>query len=475
MAYFQRLIICAFVAFLAWLPASSFAVANFNHVGVIPVSPVELWGNSAPYGTAPGAYYISYINSAHGWTGTFSGVTHNATNDTLSGVANGAAYSFQAAIQWQCSGVTAASNTQTAPTCPAACPNNAVGSGSPLVCTCSLGFAANVGASACNSTSAATAAGLAALNAAGAPLVTAAGSTPSLKACYNGVTVVGTGAAGGIKSGVSTGFEIYGPFTSDGSACDSTVTSSAAGESAASSANPGNCVGSWGSVDLGSGPHDVCVPTPPLMASPTVSGTSSSTVTGTGATANGVTTAGSTSCTGAVCTTTTTSTTVTNGVSGTPVTSTKSVDQPSFCSSNPNDPACSQNKSSFGSGGCGSPPSCSGDAIQCAIAAQTFATQCALTTAPTEIDVATAAFNDGIKKTGDQTDSITDKVNITSDNFSTSAFFGSQAGAADVSVAMPYGGSLTIPMGTLNTWLRNLGFVLRAVSFLIAVRIVGRG
>lgn len=74
-----------------------------------------------------------------------------------------------------------------------------------------------------------------------------------------------------------------------------------------------------------------------------------------------------TTCTGAgSCTTTTT--TVTHGSDGTSKTGTDSKTEPkdSFCAKNPGDPQCKEKESSIG-GSCAA-VSCTGDAIQCAIA-----------------------------------------------------------------------------------------------------------
>ena len=62
MAYFQRLIICAFVALLAWLPASSFAGSTFNSVSAVPIVPRISWGGYPTFG----AWWAAYNTSAGG-------------------------------------------------------------------------------------------------------------------------------------------------------------------------------------------------------------------------------------------------------------------------------------------------------------------------------------------------------------------------------------------------------------------------
>lgn len=118
------------------------------------------------------------------------------------------------------------------------------------------------------------------------------------------------------------------------------------------------------------------------------SGTSSSTGTVTKTNADGSTTSSTTTnaCTGAgSCTSTTTSggtgVPASGGApgSGAPLPTTsvsETQDKPTFCQSHPKDVAClaKENFASFGD--CPSPPSCSGDAILCAIAGQTYQHHC---------------------------------------------------------------------------------------------------
>lgn len=101
------------------------------------------------------------------------------------------------------------------------------------------------------------------------------------------------------------------------------------------------------------------------------------------------------SCDGTTCTTTTTTTTTETSSTGTSTTSTKTdtstkpdpsngsgtgsngqKGDTSFCQNNPNSPAC---QSSSFSGACGTAPTCTGDAVNCAIAKATFLSNCAIT------------------------------------------------------------------------------------------------
>lgn len=77
-----------------------------------------------------------------------------------------------------------------------------------------------------------------------------------------------------------------------------------------------------------------------------------------------------------------TTTTTTPAGGGTPTTTTKTdantESKDSFCSKNPNDPVCKKSLDNTASGGddCNTPPSCSGDAIQCMMVQQQWKSRC---------------------------------------------------------------------------------------------------
>lgn len=85
-----------------------------------------------------------------------------------------------------------------------------------------------------------------------------------------------------------------------------------------------------------------------------------------------------------VTTTTTTTTTNTPAGGGTPTTQTKTdantESKDSFCTKNPSDPVCKKSLDNTASGGddCNTPPSCSGDAIQCMMVQQQWKSRCDL-------------------------------------------------------------------------------------------------
>lgn len=97
------------------------------------------------------------------------------------------------------------------------------------------------------------------------------------------------------------------------------------------------------------------------------------------------TTTSSTACTNGSCTTTTTTTV---NVNGTPTTKTETAKEPQsdFCQKNPRAEQCSD-KGSF-AGSCGSAPTCSGDAVQCAQAIAAHKLQCAAVELPASVSEA---------------------------------------------------------------------------------------
>lgn len=84
-----------------------------------------------------------------------------------------------------------------------------------------------------------------------------------------------------------------------------------------------------------------------------------------------------------VTTNTTTTTTTTPAGGGTPATTTKTdgttESKDSYCQRNPNDPNCKESKGQVSGGDdCNVPPTCTGDAIQCAMVQQQYKTRCEL-------------------------------------------------------------------------------------------------
>lgn len=148
---------------------------------------------------------------------------------------------------------------------------------------------------------------------------------------------------------------------------------------------------------------------------------------------------------------------------------TETKDQASFCKENPKSPFCIE--SSFG-GGCGGPPSCTGDAIQCAMATMQHEMKCALfdqTNTPEQLAYELAKGKTG-NVTGDNPNN--EIVSLAGRLSMDNVLSGQCIGDKTVTVA---GSSVTLPFSMICQHLETLGNVLVAVSMLLAIRIVSRG
>lgn len=123
-------------------------------------------------------------------------------------------------------------------------------------------------------------------------------------------------------------------------------------------------------------------------------------------------------------------------------------------------------------GQCGAAPFCDGDAVMCAIAAATFATNCVLK----DPEQPTPLYDQAKIKTGDLTTGLATNstVNVGSGSFDQTEFLGGAAGMSDLSVTV-MGSAISIPFSTVNVWLARLGVILQAVTFILCARIVVRG
>lgn len=150
-------------------------------------------------------------------------------------------------------------------------------------------------------------------------------------------------------------------------------------------------------------------------------------------------------------------------------TTTETKDQASFCKENPKSPMCVE--STFG-GGCGGPPACTGDAIQCAIATMAHEAKCKLFE---QTSAESALYDEAKLRTGNQTGDLpgNETISLTGRISTVDALGGSATGLQDLTVTV-WGSTVNLPFSMLNDYLAALGNVLVAVSFLIAVRIVGR-
>ena len=129
-------------------------------------------------------------------------------------------------------------------------------------------------------------------------------------------------------------------------------------------------------------------------------------------------------------------------------------------------------KSGFG-GSCMAGFACDGDAIQCSIAKEQHARNCKLFD---DQSAESKLYNENKNKSGNQTGDLpgNEAINIAGRISSVDALGGGTAGVADVNVTV-WGQSITLPFSMINPYLEYLGYLLVAVSFLLAFRIVARG
>lgn len=225
----------------------------------------------------------------------------------------------------------------------------------------------------------------------------------------------------------------------------------------------------------------VCVP--PTSLSTTQTGTNTPAVGG--ASTTNVT--NNTSCTVEGSCSTTTTTTTTSGGSGpggtgpgsTTTTDTKTEDQPraTFCEENPNSPMCKE--SSFG-GACsaGAVPVCLGDAVQCAQAAAAWKIQCDLSTEPTgaAYELGKTLANGGADPAGDpfsaaNTQTI-DVAGIVANAGNHRTLTAQCVPAPTFTVA---GVSYTMPVAQFCSFAEIVGYLMVAVSAVIAIRMIVGG
>ena len=329
-------------------------------------------------------------------------------------------------------------------------------------CVCNSGFVDDPTHQFCITAAVANKAVVDGLNFVDAPLV---GSGGGLNTCYAGVPVVATGSATG---GTVTNY--FGPFKVGSHDCTSApVATAPAGAAACKSTEY------FGQING----VDTCIPattttsssgsvtaTPPGVTASTPSGTASAPVIA-GAPSGTVGTSTVTTCEGGNCSTVTSFT----GSGGSALgTKTESVPQKTFCAENPTASVC---VSGTFSGSCGAPPACSGDAVMCAVAAATFATNCTLSPSPNS---ESAAYDAAKLVTGEVVSTLPGSVTTAfgPSSFDQTELLGAAQGLSSFDVQV-MGQTMSVDMSVLNVWLVRLGYILQALSFMLAVRIVGRG
>lgn len=188
------------------------------------------------------------------------------------------------------------------------------------------------------------------------------------------------------------------------------------------------------------------------------------------------TTTTKTECVGQNCTTIKT---VTGG--GTSSVSVTTQSKSSFCEETPNSPQCSSTGDGGGGGdeqgsdgefggACASGFTCSGDAIQCAVAKDQHLRNC---TAFDGTSPERSLYDAEKGKSGTQTGAPV-ALTIGPGSFNTSDALGGGSCIGDMSVTVA-GASVSLPFSSICGHLAMLGNVLLAVSFLLAARIVTRG
>lgn len=449
MAHLHRLIFVALLAFLSWLPASS-------HATIAKVYQVD----EATVQTRI-TFYDGQCGYPNNCTRTRDEVNPGVSFQNCAPPSGSIPYTC---LQWRGKNAPIYSLLFTATVAyTLQCPVNSTNQAG--ICVCNTGFVDS--GNACVPSTAAAQTVLDQLNASGDQFCTTQHQVTSTSFCYGGFTIRASVLATAPKLNTD-GSQVQclqGPFTSSGFQCGPNSTDVTSNGTCKAGKVPGTVNGVTVCVTPGS-----ATVSGSSSAAPTPAGSASSPTSGLGADAppTATTSSQSTTCTNGNCTTTTTYKDSGGAVVGT---RTDERSQSSFCDDNPSSPICI--KSSY-AGSCSSPPVCTGDAVQCAIAAQTLATQCALSPSP---NAESQLYDDSKGVTGDRSADLPGNrtVQITSGMFDSSNALGVAAsGLSDLNVTV-WGRPYTLQLSAVNPWLSNLGSVLMAVTFLLCIRIVARG
>lgn len=130
-----------------------------------------------------------------------------------------------------------------------------------------------------------------------------------------------------------------------------------------------------------------------------------------------------------------------------------------------------KDKSSFG-GQCEA-VQCDGDAIQCAMVRDQYKRSCQLME---KESAESQLYGTSKGKTGNQTGDLpgNETISLSGRISSVDALGAGNAGVSDLNISV-MGQSITLPFSMINPYLEYLGYLLVAVSFLLAFRIVARG
>ena len=358
------------------------------------------------------------------------------------------------------------------------CPANATISGTS--CTCGTGYIQNPTNNGCVAGQTPQQLYVAGLNLTGAPL--SYKGVPTLEACSNGVSIRGEGSACG------GGYcELFGPFSAGTKDCSNpapTSTGTASSLPVDTNAPPADCP--KGTVAGNVNGAGTCYPittgnTVQLGVSTAASAPVGTTSTGgvaLGTNADGSAATGSntvdksTNCDANNCTTTSKITSSTGTGTPTVATTTKTEPKTNFCTDNPKSVLCAESR--YGGGSCAAgvftAPSCSGDAIACAAANSLGAIKCA-TDNP---HLGEQAVYDAEKiKTGDQTKDLVGNqtIDARAAGAARADRLGPGQGAQDLTTTI-MGRSFTLKLSTVNPFLQYLGYILLAITSILAMRIM---
>lgn len=482
MAHFHRLIFCALVMLGAWLPTSSHAsFPATSDPTICTVAPCYQY-QAVNDGTWKNTLLLAAQNSVGvkpaGCTG-FSVYTAR-----LCGAQTAAPSTYYAQpdycgtsnLTFSCNTYTAGTRT-VAPSAPVySCPANSTLSGSS--CTCNSPYSQDVTNTSCqinNCPSVGVSDGYYGnLSRSGTLYVcdiyTASGDPLSPFCVITITTEIGTKATPTspyIYSGPAkfTRDKCTGTGTGDGSAVGVATPNGTGTTSPQTNPCPNGQPGTVNGLT-------VCVPFAPGVTVQTpVNSSSTKTDPSTGTTSS--TTTGTTTCEAGVCTTINSTSTSVNG--GTPVITTSSSQQPqsAYCTANTKEKVCGGTDPSAFGGSCTGGFTCSGDAVQCALAREVHLQDCKLNAATAE----SSLYDTSKLLTGDQTTALpgNSSVAISSASFDQSNGLGvTGAGLSDLNLTV-WNKPITLHMSAVNPWLSNLGSLLMGVTFLLCIRIVSRG
>lgn len=277
--------------------------------------------------------------------------------------------------------------------------------------------------------------------------------------CFNGCTYTASmvGSLGGVRTADAEN------VSSTGQACMEAQTAPPPGTSRPERLQPGQCPGTVNG-------QPVIVP---CSSTTSTNSTTTGSTTASGPSGGGTSTSSqttSTSCTGAGSCTTTTTTTVNNPDGSTEVREEATTeDRDSLCARQPENPQCSPQRSSI-SGTC-SAVTCTGDAVQCAIAREQARRNCQLFEGDTsQSQAANAAVAAGDRPSfhpASQGETVALDLHT---RLTTTPMFGASGTCpADVTV-----GGYVLPFSAMCPNLNVLGVALMALSWLIAAFIVFR-